>query len=86
MDKLEVGDEIMADKGFEIQDLLAPIGVRLNIPPFLSSSSQFSSEDVVRTKKLLSCEYMLRELLGESKNSVSCVHLFVPLCGTLSMK
>ena len=29
--KLEVDDEIMADKGFGIQDLLAPLGVRLNI-------------------------------------------------------
>ena len=54
LDKLEVGDEIMADKGFDIQDLLAPIGVRLNMPPFLASNSQFSSEDVFRTKKLLS--------------------------------
>lgn len=35
LDRLETGDEIMADKGFVIQDLLSPIGVRLNIPPFL---------------------------------------------------
>ena len=47
LDKLEVGDQLMADKG---QDLLAPIGVKLNIPPFLSSDSQFSCEDVLRTK------------------------------------
>lgn len=50
--KLEVGDEIMAEKGFDIKDLLAPMGVRLNIPPFLKSGSQFSSEDVLRTKNI----------------------------------
>ena len=41
LDKLEVGNKIMANKGLEIQDLLTIFGVRLNIPPFLSSSSQF---------------------------------------------
>ena len=30
----------MADKGFQIQDLLATLGVRLNIPPFLDSNQQ----------------------------------------------
>ena len=40
LDKLETGDEIMADKGFTIQDLLTPIGVRLNVPPFLNSQAQ----------------------------------------------
>ena len=52
LDLLEVGDETMADKGFDIQDLLAPLGVKLNIPPFLNSGTQFSSDDVLRTKKL----------------------------------
>ena len=51
LDLLEVGDEIMADRGFDIQDLLAPLEVKLNIPPFLNSGTQFSS-DVLRTKKL----------------------------------
>ena len=35
LDKLEPGDEVMADKGFTIHDLLTPCGIRLNIPPFL---------------------------------------------------
>jgi len=51
LEKLEISDEIMDDKGFDIQDLLAPLGVRLNIPPFLSSHT-FSCEDVVKTKKI----------------------------------
>ena len=40
----------MADKGFLIQDLLAPIGVRLNVPPLLQSKSQMPTDDVVVTE------------------------------------
>ena len=36
----------MADKGFNIKDLLEPIGVTLNIPPFLSDKAQFNEEEV----------------------------------------
>lgn len=48
--KLEPGDEIMADKRFTIQDLLFPLGVHLNMPPFLQSNIQIPA-DVFRTKK-----------------------------------
>ena len=33
------GDPVMADKGFTISDIL-PLGVSLNIPPFLGTSTQ----------------------------------------------
>ena len=52
LDLLETGDEIMADKGFQIQDLLAPLGVRLNIPPLLSSNTQMPVDDVFHTRKI----------------------------------
>ena len=48
-------DSVMADKGFTIQDLL-PLGVSLNIPPFLGSSSQMPA-----LKKLRVCAYMWSE-------------------------
>ena len=32
---LKSGDEVMADQGFTIQDVLILLGVCLNIPPFL---------------------------------------------------
>ena len=33
---LHKGDKVMANRGFTIEDLLLPLGVKLNIPPFLS--------------------------------------------------
>lgn len=40
LDLLESGDSVMADRGFDIQDDLTPLGVKLNIPPFLKGKSQ----------------------------------------------
>ena len=39
LDLLEPGDLVMADRGFEIEEDLMLIGVRLNIPPFLRGKS-----------------------------------------------
>jgi len=49
----EKGDTIMADKGFTVKDLL-PVGVHLNIPPFLGSKGQMSTEEVAKTQSIAS--------------------------------
>ena len=40
LDLLEKGDSVMADRGFNIQDDLTPLGVKVNIPPFLKGSGR----------------------------------------------
>jgi len=64
---LEVGDEIMADKGFLIQDLLAPLGVRLNIPPFLSSNTQMPVNDALHTRKIAHLRIHVERAIGRAK-------------------
>ena len=51
---LEEGGEVMADKGFLIQDLLEPKKATLTIPPFLSGSRsfQFTSKEVTETQQI----------------------------------
>ena len=34
MTKVEPGDSVMADKGFDVQDSFAPVDVTVNIPTF----------------------------------------------------
>ena len=41
----------MADKGFDVEDLLAPLGVKLNTPP-LKGKQQLSDADVLRTQRI----------------------------------
>lgn len=67
LEKLEAGDEIMADKGFLIQDLLTPIGVRLNIPPFLDSRTQMPADDVLLTKKIAKLRVHVERAIGRIK-------------------
>ena len=43
LDLLEPGDQVMADRGFDIESDL-PSGVTLNIPPFLDGKDQLSLE------------------------------------------
>ena len=53
LENLEPGDEVMADKGFQIQYLLAPLGVQVKCTPFLSGSSQMPENDVIHTIKIV---------------------------------
>ena len=49
-----VGDEIMADKGFNIRDLADKIGVKLNLPIFLGSRPQFEAAETVINQRTAS--------------------------------
>ena len=40
---LQPGNQLLADKGFVIRDILTPIGCKVAMPGFLSSKGKFSS-------------------------------------------
>ncbi|XP_037572316.1 uncharacterized protein LOC119454464 [Dermacentor silvarum] len=48
---LTPGDEILADRGFTVNDLL-PHGVKLSLPSFLKGRPQMSCQDVVASRRL----------------------------------
>ena len=64
LDKLEPGDEVMADKGFTIHYLLIPRGIRLNIPPFLQKNMQMAASDVFLTKKIARLRVHVERAIG----------------------
>ena len=50
LDFIEAGDSIVADCGFNIEDLLATKGAHLNIPSFLNGRSHFTLEELKKSK------------------------------------
>ncbi|XP_033644777.1 uncharacterized protein LOC117304428 [Asterias rubens] len=46
------GDVVMADRGFTIDDLLKPMGVKLNIPAFFKERKQFEEDETIETQQI----------------------------------
>lgn len=47
-------DEVMADKGFNVEDLFIPYHVRINIPTFFTKKNRMSSDTVLKDRKIAS--------------------------------
>ena len=62
----------MADRGFDIEEDLALLGVRLNIPPFLRGKEQLSAQELVETRRIASLRIHVERAMEQLKN----VHIF----------
>ena len=60
----------MADKGFEIEDLLLPLGAQLNAPPFLDKRQQMLPDDIRSTKSIASVRIHVERAIGRLKVSI----------------
>ncbi|PFX27783.1 putative RNA-directed DNA polymerase from transposon BS [Stylophora pistillata] len=65
--KFDKGDAVMADKGFTVEEIL-PLGVSLNIPPFLGESAQMSKENEITTQQIASVRIHIERAISLIKN------------------
>lgn len=68
LEKLNHGDQVMADKGFNCQDELASVGATLVIPTFLDKKVQFSSKETNHNKVVASLRVHVERLMERIKN------------------
>ena len=68
LELLQPGDEIMADKGFLIQDELASVGATLTLPAFLKAHKQFSKEEAEQNKKVACLRVHVERCMERIKN------------------
>ena len=77
LDLLEKEDDVMADRGFEIEELLRE-GVTLNIPPFLNDEPRLSLQDELKTRKIASVRIHVERAIRRFK-TFQIIHNILPL-------
>ena len=67
-DKLENGDQIMADRGFLITDELAVHGATLTIPHFTKGKKQLPGKEVDKSRQLARVRIHVERVISRWKN------------------
>jgi len=65
VEEIAKGDAIMADKGFDIENDLKDLGLRLNIPPFLKDKIGFEEDDVIKTQTVAAHRIHVERAIGK---------------------
>ena len=61
-------DNLLADHGFNIQELLLERGVTLAIPPFLKKKKQFCDIEDRKTKEVANARIHIERVIGRMKD------------------
>lgn len=61
------GDSIMADKGFNVQDLFAPYDVTINIPTFFRKKNRMTGKTVLKDRAISSKRIHIERIIGLAK-------------------
>ena len=85
LENIPPGKSIMADKGFEIPDLLVKTGHLLNIPP-LKCPQLFAEEDVQKTESIARVRIHVERAIGQVKKSFHIFESILPfmLAGSIN--
>lgn len=67
LQKCDDGDSIMADRGFNVQDIFAQKNIKLNIPAFLKGRSQLPGLQLIQDRKLASKRVHIERIIGFTK-------------------
>ena len=79
LNKLQYGDTVMADRGFNIGDELAVQGVKLVIPAFTRGKSQLSKEDVEETRKIARRRIHVERVIGNLRKKYKILSNILPI-------
>ena len=77
-DKISMGDNILADRGFTFKEELASLGATLKFPHFTKEKSQLSGKEVDTSRQLSSVRIHVEMVIGQVKN-IHMLRNIVPL-------
>lgn len=65
--KFDYNDEIMVDKGLNVQDIFIPYGVKVNMPSFFKKGNQINPETLTSNRKVASKRVHVERVIGMLK-------------------
>ncbi|XP_062574699.1 uncharacterized protein LOC134236544 [Saccostrea cucullata] len=68
------GDSLMADKGFNVQDIFATKDITINIPTFFKNRNRMSGTTVLRDRKVSSKRVHIERIIGLGKTYQILTH------------
>ena len=77
-------DPIMADRGFTIQNELAPLNIELNIPSILGNRVQLTEADVKESETIASVRVTVEKVITRIKTFKSSIHIPFSLHGSVN--
>ena len=75
LELMERGDEIMGDRGFLIEDLIRPYGIRLNIPACTGGRSHLEPCEVAQSRRVASTRIHVERAIGRIKEFKILTHV-----------
>jgi hypothetical protein len=79
LDKIEHGDTVMADRGFNIADELAVRGAKLLIPAFTRGKPQLPKKDVELTRQLAKRRVHVERVIGQLRKKYKILTHTLPI-------
>lgn len=76
---LKPKDQVLADRGFNIEDVIALRGASLSIPAFTRGKSQLSSEEVASTRTIASVRIHVERVIGNVRKKYPILNSTVNL-------
>ena len=64
LDKIDAGDLILADRGFDLSDTMALLCTNIKIPSFMKGKSQLSMSEVINTRKIAKVRIHVERVIG----------------------
>ncbi|CAN8029963.1 unnamed protein product [Ixodes persulcatus] len=79
LDKLQPGDVVLADRGFDISDSVGLHRAKLHIPAFTKGKQQLSVSDVETTRKLANVRIHVERVIGLVRNKYVILKSTLPV-------
>lgn len=79
LEKLEFGDIVLANRGFIIQDDLALVGARLDIPAFTKGKCQLSAREVEMSRRLARVRIHVERVIGQLRKKYKILQHTLPI-------